>query len=76
MRIVQNYRELARAKRLATNSRLSYKNVLNNGSPVTQSFVPSPYTPPPEPPVPGNQMYTIAGDALKTIAGVNIYTIQ
>lgn len=75
MRIVQNYKELARARRLAVNSRLSYKSVLNNGSPVTQSYV-APYTPPPQPPAPVSQMYTIAGDPLKTIAGANIYTIS
>jgi hypothetical protein len=76
MRIVQNYKELLRAKRLASNNRLSYRSILNNGTPATQSL-PVFYTPPPVPDnVPDNEMYTIAGDALKTIAGANLTTIS
>jgi hypothetical protein len=75
MRIVQNYKELARAQRLAVNSRLSYKYVLNNGSPTVQS-APLAYTPPPAPPAPANLLYTIAGDPLQTISGANLTTIS
>jgi hypothetical protein len=76
MRIVQNYRDLQRSRRLAINSRLSYKRVVNNGSPATQSASGIAYTPPPAPPVPANEMYTIAGDSLRTIAGSFITTIS
>jgi hypothetical protein len=71
MRIVQNYKELERAKRLASNNRLSYRSVLKNGTPASQS-IPVFYTPPP---VPANEMYTIAGDPLRTIAGAYLTTI-
>lgn len=76
MRIVQNYKDLQRSRRLAMNSRLSFKNIINNGSPATQSAPGIAYTPPPAPPVPVNAMYTIAGDPLKTIAGAYLTTIQ
>jgi len=75
MRIVQNYRDLQRARRLATNSRLSLKNILNNGSPTTQGTAIA-YTPPPAPPAPANQLYTIAGDALQTITGAYLTRIS
>lgn len=74
MRIVQNYKDLQRSKRLAVNSRLSYQKVLNNGTPSMQSL-PTFYTPPPAPPKPVYDLYTIAGDPLKTIAGANLTTI-
>ena len=67
MRIVQNYRDLQRAKRLSIYNRLSIKNVLNYGTP---------YTPPPAPPTPSNEIYTIAGSPLRTIAGAFLTTIS
>jgi len=75
MRIVQNYRDLQRAKRLSTYNRLSIKNVLNYGSPSSQGEN-TPYTPPPAPPTPSNEIYTIAGSPLRTIAGAFLTTIS
>ena len=50
MRIVPNFRDLERAKRLATNSKLSYYSVVNNGSPSSQgSAIPPDPTPTPIP---------------------------
>jgi hypothetical protein len=51
MRIVPNYKDLERAKRLATNNRLSFNSVVNRGSPTSQSTgIPTvPPVPVPEP---------------------------
>lgn len=75
MRIVPNYNDLQRSRRLAMNSRLSFKNIINNGSPASQSAPGIAYTLPPAPPVPVNAMYTVAGNPLKTIAGAYLTTI-
>lgn len=51
MRIVPNYKDLERAKRLATNNILSFNSVVNRGSPTSQSTgIPAvPPVPVPEP---------------------------
>ena len=51
MRIVPNYKDLERAKRLAINNRLSFKSVVNRGSPTSQSTG-IPAVPPAVPPAP------------------------
>jgi hypothetical protein len=73
MRIVQSFKDVERAKRLASQNRLAFKNILNMGSPVSQGSPSAPESTPSV--VPANALYTIAGDPLKTIAGAYITRI-
>jgi hypothetical protein len=75
MRIVPNYRDLQRAKRLATNSKLSFNSVVNNGSPSSQGSA-IPPDPTPTPTVPANALRRISGDVLNTVDGTILTTIQ
>jgi hypothetical protein len=69
MPIVPNFRDLQRAKRLATNSRLSFNSVVNNGSPASQgtAIIPPP-APVPEPVF----NYVTNNDATITIANAEV----
>jgi hypothetical protein len=71
MRIVPNYRDLQRAKRLATNSKLSFKSVVNNGSPTSQGTA---IIPPPVPvPIPEPEYnYVTNNNTVITITNVEV----
>jgi hypothetical protein len=68
-----NHNTQARQQRLAANSRLSFKNILNSGSPACQSLaIPAPA---PAPDIPANAIYAIDDDALISIGGDDIVSI-